>query len=467
MATPDEPGRADEAPDAGEVAEGAPAVGSVLARRQRWLTWGAAVVALLCVAVLGLSTLVRSPAQVAAETEAPERTVLTAVVEQRLLEDTVVLRGTVLQTRPVEIRPAAVFEAERMVVTGVRVKVGQRLAKGAVVAEVSGRPVVVLPGAFPAYRDIRPGARGKDVAQLQAALRSLGYRVATETVFGPSTKAALTRLYDALGYPVPTTGEADAQAVRAARAQVTAAERALRQAQAVATPAPGTSSVADAKQALTQAKADLAALVARTGPMLPMGEVAFVPRFPARVVKVDAVVGQEVTGTLAVLAVGDVVAVGTLAGADPQGVVVDLPVQIRAGESGETLPGKVVAVGEAAAAMAAAPGGSGESGDSGGGTVPTGYAVAVAGDAQLDEALVGQAVRLSIVVASSAQPVLVVPVAAVSAGADSQATVTVVAGADEQRTVPVTVGRTGDGYVEVTAPAGQLQAGDRVVVGQR
>ncbi|MEH1129312.1 peptidoglycan-binding protein [Micromonospora sp. CPCC 206061] len=460
MATPDVPERA------GEAAEGAPPVGSVLARRQRWLTWAAVVVAALCLAVLGLSTLVRSPAQVAAETEAPERTVLTAVVERRLLEDTVVLRGTVVQTRPVEIRPAAVFDAERMVVTGVRVKAGQRLAAGAVVAEVSGRPVVVLPGAFPAYRDIRPGARGKDVAQLQAALRSLGYRVA-ESVFGPSTKAALTRLYESLGYPVPTTGEADAQAVRAARAQVTAAERALRQGRAAATSAPGTSDVADAKQALAQAKADLAALVARTGPMLPMGEVAFVPRFPARVTKVNAVVGQEVTETLAVLAVGDVVAVGTLAGADPQGVVADLPVQIGAGEGGEALSGKVVAVGAPAAAMAAAPGGPAESGDSSGGAVPSGYAVAVSGAPPLDAALVGQTVRLSIVVSSSAQPVLVVPVAAVSAAADSLVTVTVVAGTGEQRTVPVTVGRTGDGYVEVSAPAGQLQPGDRVVVGQR
>lgn len=457
-----------------------------LSRRHRFLLAGAGGTALLCLAVLLISTQIRSPAQVAAETRAPDRTMLTATVLRRTLTDTVVLRGTVVQTRTVEVRPASVFEAERVVVTGVRVKAGQQVRHGDVLAEISGRPVIVLPGTFPAYRDIRPGARGKDVAQLQRALRRMGYRVADEAVLGPSTKQALSRLYDSLGYQVPSTGAADEEAVRAAQARVRQARQALRQAKA--NPASGTAetatapgatgtaggsgptgtTVAAAREALAQAQTDLAALIARTGPMVPMGEVVFVPQLPARVVKVNAAIGRELSGALATLAVGDVVAIGKLPGAGAQGVEPGQPVKIMVSASGETIAGKVVAAGDEAAAMAGSAAteddDQGKPSDSVG---PSGYQVAVSGNKPLAAKLIGQTVRLSVVVSDSAEPVLVVPVAAVSSGADAQTTVTVVDPSGASRVVPVIVDGTGDGYVAVSAPDGRLRQGDSVAVGLR
>lgn len=465
--------------------------GSVLRRRRRTLLLGAATAGVLALAMLGLSSAVKSPAQVAAATAAPPPSLLTAPVQRRVLSDTVVLRGTVVQERMILVEPATVFEAERMVVTAVRVKRGQQVKAGQILVEVSGRPVIAMPGPLPAYRDIRPGARGRDVTQLQAALRAMGYRVARESTFGPSTKAALSRLYESLGYPVPHTGTADEQAVGQAEIRVREAERALADARAAASgdgsvaPAGGTvgggepgavgnpgaavQSVGRAKELLDQARGELAALVARTGPMLPMGEVVFVPRFPAPVVTSTAVVGSPVEGSLLTLATGAVLAAGTLAGAEPQGVAVGLPVAVMTSTDGKTVAGRVTAVGDAAAAIVA----SGNRGDeqenaSSNGSVAAGYAVAVTPTTPFGPELVGQSVRLSVEVASTRQPVLVVPVAAVSAAGDGTISVTVATGdaAPGTRRVPVVVGASGDGYVEVKpADDGDLSDGDLVVVG--
>jgi len=468
--------------------------GSVLRRRRRTLLLGAATAGVLALAMLGLSSAVKSPAQVAAATAAPPPSLLTAPVQRRVLSDTVVLRGTVVQERMIPVEPATVFEAERVVVTAVRVKRGQQVKAGQILVEVSGRPVIAMPGPLPAYRDIRPGARGRDVTQLQEALRAMGYRVARESTFGPSTKAALNRLYESLGYPVPHTGTADEQAVGQAGIRVREAERALADARAAASgdgnvdsaggtpgavgnPGAAVQSVGRAKELLDQARGELAALVARTGPMLPMGEVVFVPRFPAPVVTSTAVVGSPVEGSLLTLATGAVLAAGTLVGAEPQGVAVGLPVEVMTSTDGKTVAGRVTAVGDAAAAIVA----SGNRGDeqenaSSNGSVAGGYAVAVTPTTPFGPELVGQSVRLSVEVASTRQPVLVVPVAAVSAAADGTVSVTVATGdaaptggagdTPGTRRVAVVVGASGDGYVEVKpADDGDLSDGDLVVVG--
>jgi hypothetical protein len=208
--------------------------------------------------------------------------------------------------------------------------------------------------------------------------------------------------------------------------------------------------------------------------MLPLGEVVFLPSLPARVVKMNAVVGREVTQPLLTLATGDVLAAGTLPGTDPQGVAAGLPAEIGVGAKNETFHGTIRAVGPDAAAVLAggesattsSATGSGTAANAGSGVAQQpGFAVIVAADPPLDPRLVGQEVRLRVVVSSSQQPVLVVPVAAVSATADGTVTVTVVDAAGGQRAVSVTVGASGDGYVEVTPVDATLRPGDRVVVG--
>ncbi len=51
---------------------------------------------------------------------------------------------------------------------------GTRVESGGQVLELSGRPVFVLAGTTPSYRDLAVGGTGDDVAQLQRGLAALG-----------------------------------------------------------------------------------------------------------------------------------------------------------------------------------------------------------------------------------------------------------------------------------------------------
>ncbi len=52
---------------------------------------------------------------------------------------------------------------------------GTTLGRGARLYSVDNRPVLLLLGPLPAYRDLEPGVRGRDVRQLEVNLRRLGY----------------------------------------------------------------------------------------------------------------------------------------------------------------------------------------------------------------------------------------------------------------------------------------------------
>lgn len=125
----------------------------------------------------------------------PEPAVVTAPVERRVLEDTVVTRGTIAMTDVVSI-PLPSLDAARPVVTSIAVAPGGQVDEGQKVASVSGRPVIVLEGAFPMFRDISPGIEGEDVAQLQESLTRLGlYEGKIDGTFGWATQRAVRDLY--------------------------------------------------------------------------------------------------------------------------------------------------------------------------------------------------------------------------------------------------------------------------------
>jgi multidrug efflux pump subunit AcrA (membrane-fusion protein) len=89
-------------------------------------------------------------------------------------------------------------------------------------------------------------------------------------------------------------------------------------------------------------------------------------------------------------------------------------------------------------------------------------------DKALDGQLVGQDVRLTIEAASTDGKALVVPITAVSSGADGKTTLTVLDSGDRRRRVEVRTGTDGDGFVEVVpVDGGRLEEGDRVVTGIR
>lgn len=109
------------------------------------------------------------------------------------------------------------------------------------IAEVSGRPVFVLPGTIPAYRDMQPGQSGDDIAQLQNVLKGLGISTGGDAkgVFGAGTKTAVGRLYQQLGYPAAVTGEATAAAVHTAQQAVQEQQQVVQDLQDGATAAAG------------------------------------------------------------------------------------------------------------------------------------------------------------------------------------------------------------------------------------
>ncbi|WP_448318757.1 peptidoglycan-binding protein [Streptomyces sp. CO7] len=470
-----------EAPGEVLAQEGEAARASLTARR-RWVIGIAAGAVVLAGAGLGAATVVRSPAQAAADAGPPPMDVLVARVEKRVLRDTVIVRGTATAAQTLRVTPAAApGAAGAPVVTKLPVAAGDKVTAGKVLLEVSGRPVFALPGKVPVYRDLKPGAEGEDVAQLQKALAARGHGTDGDTqgVFGAGTKSALAGFYASIGYePLPAV-EDGGEAVEAAEDAVTAAARALQDAQDGAAGAgqetedgekpaaePGGHAVERAQQDLTEAQRELAEARAVAGPMLPSAEVVFLKGFPARVDSVSAQVGSQSEGP-ALTVSGGGLEVRALLQDHQKGLVrPGQKVEILSEVSGVTAAAKVLSVAEEKTTPPPPPG-SGEGG--GGDAAPAGepgYVMIVRPDHKLDPALAGQDVRLTVEAAATDGDALVVPVSAVSAGADGRTTVTVVDGSGKRRRAEVRAGTTGDGYVEVVpAPGTSLKEGDEVITG--
>ncbi|TMR88793.1 peptidoglycan-binding protein [Nonomuraea basaltis] len=82
--------------------------------------------------------------------------------------------------------------------------VGQVVGQGRVLYRVDGKPVVLLSGIVPVYRNLYWGMEGVDVRQLNAALVALGYATKDELdpgsdYFGRQTYYALEKLQDDVG----------------------------------------------------------------------------------------------------------------------------------------------------------------------------------------------------------------------------------------------------------------------------
>lgn len=407
---------------------------------------------------IGATFLIKSPQQQAAEAAGPAPTTMTAAVEKRVLQQTSVLRGKVVGGRTVEVTPGTT-EGRQAVVTAVRVKAGSEVPSGSVVLEVAGRPLIALPGAAPAYRDLRPGMRGEDVRQLQAALKELGRDPGESNgTFGNGTKKALAGLYESLGFEPATTGAEDGRALTAARAQVVAADRAVTDARDARAQAATPDQVKVADRALTRANEDartarqnLAELESTTGTMLPLAEVVFLPAFPARVEKTSAQVGGEVKAPLVTLSSGALVVRSILNPAQRELLKPGLAVELFSEVAGVRVTGKVASVGELER-------------DEKAGTA--GYPMVVEPDTPLDGRLGGEDVRVTVETARTEGEVLVVPNSAMYAGADGKIGVLKIGAEGREERVEVTVGTSGGGFVSVTPVSGELEPGDKVVVGR-
>ena len=80
------------------------------------------------------------------------------------------------------------------------------LHAGDIVLRINERPMVVIPGSVPAFREMTVGTRGRDVAALQAYLAELGYGVDDAVdAYTPVTAAAVRAWQEMLGLPATGT----------------------------------------------------------------------------------------------------------------------------------------------------------------------------------------------------------------------------------------------------------------------
>ena len=204
---------------------------------------GGVIAAVVLAAGLGwfFGSQIQSPAEAAAEAEPPEASNIAVQVVSEVLSADVVTRGDIVYDEPASVSLSGSFAEtpEKLVVTQA-VEVNAELVEGAVAVEVVGRPVFLLAGEIPMYRDLRPGATGDDVLQVEEALARMGFFAGVpDNLWDQETSAAVAAWYETAGYRPNGLSDEDDAALRAARDRVTA----------------GQTSVADAEQALRDANA--------------------------------------------------------------------------------------------------------------------------------------------------------------------------------------------------------------------
>jgi len=161
------------------------------------------LVAVIAAAAVGWAagSRIKSPAQVAAEAEPPEPSLITVPVARMVIANDVVTRGTVRFDEPESVAaPQLAVQELSPVVTWVP-GVGDELPEGSVLFELAGRPTFALQGDLPLFRTVRPGDRGEDIEQLQSALTRLGFDPGIiDGIYGPDTEAAIRAFYESHGY---------------------------------------------------------------------------------------------------------------------------------------------------------------------------------------------------------------------------------------------------------------------------
>jgi peptidoglycan hydrolase-like protein with peptidoglycan-binding domain len=262
-------------------------------------------------------------------------------------------------------------------------------------------------------------------------------------------------------------------AVREGDAAIAAASDALTVARTQLSDANAGTAVAAAQAARDEAVAvrDAASLVlweatVASGPSVPLGEVVFVPSTPVRVRSTVSALGpvgpsggseaggaSASAGGLVALEAGGLVVTTSIRSGDEGLVRVGMPVQLLDETTNTTYAATVGSIAADATVDA---------------TGVLGRAAVIVPDDELPASLTGVNLRVTVTAAASEGPVLVVPLAAVSAGADGATRVSVLGpGAVDPVEVPVTAGLSADGFVAVEpVDPGGLVEGDLVVVGR-
>lgn len=381
-------------------------------RRKTALVFVAAVV-LASAGGWFLGSRVTSPAEIAARTAAPDPSPILVPAETRVLSTNIVTRGTGRFGDPREVGLVqSLLKTETQVVTQLPT-LGDQIEEGDVVFAASGRPVIVLAGDQPSYRDLGPGLTGPDVDQLEAALERLGHEPGTiGEGYDQDTEESVRALYAAVGYdPAVATGGQISEIF------------------SVATEVVGGS-------------------IPGPGVLVPADEILFVSALPARVSDITTSLGQPIDGPVLTITDANVSVDGSLPIEQSGLVAVGMPVKIDEPDLGIEAEGVI-------SRIADAPGTDGVDG------------FHVYFEVTVDDApanLVNASVRLTIPVESTSDAVLVVPVTALTLAPDGSSQVQVDRGGSLSPVV-VRPGLSAQGYVEVEPVDGALEPGDLVLIG--
>jgi peptidoglycan hydrolase-like protein with peptidoglycan-binding domain len=392
--------------------------------RAKRFFFGGLAIGVIVMSVVGLATTVfiESPGDVAAQSAAPPATTLTAVARWQVLREAITVPGIVRSTRNITILGRAPYAT--VTLTRLPVRPGDRVRPGHVIAEIDGRPVILLRGTLPAYRDLHVGDHGPDVGQLQRALQSLGYAdFDPRGSFGQSTALALLLFYQHLGYEAPLFHPAR----RRARAQVSRAGQ------------PVAGSLTATELVIPSA-------------YLPRSEVVFIPAKSALVAAVAARVGDLVRNSAVLtLAVGNPYVRAVLSRHQAAQAHRGMPVRIVTASPGLTVTGTVTRVGLLSA----------------GGSQPAGrYPVLIRPRRALPQRMIGASVRLTLRTPVTSAPVLTVPVAAILAARHGHAAYVVKITAGRRVRVAIVTGPSANGLVAVqSVRRGKLRPGDHVLIG--
>jgi peptidoglycan hydrolase-like protein with peptidoglycan-binding domain len=171
-------------------------------RRMRWATL---VVCGSVLAVCGsfvLGAYVKSPWEAAVANSEVEPLVTLPVEDRVLAAETFEAKGS--YSAGMELSIAIPPGVEVGVVTAQKLVAGDDVQSGAVLVEVSGRPILALATPFRLYRDLVSGVEGPDVIAVQEALRDLGhYDGAIDGIYGRNTASAVEEWYHSAGYVAP------------------------------------------------------------------------------------------------------------------------------------------------------------------------------------------------------------------------------------------------------------------------
>ncbi|MFE5488023.1 hypothetical protein [Streptomyces sp. NPDC056527] len=414
--------------------------------RRRWGRAAAAAGVVVALAASGSAWLAasqaRTPEQRAASAAAPPRSSVTVPAEAGPLVDRRTWDGTLTRSSNLVVRgPESGEGAARQVVTRLALKPGGKLANGSLGAEISGRPLFLLEGAFPAYRDLSEGMQGPDVRQLQQALGRL-YGTPVTGTFDDRTARDLKRLYRSAGYR-PLLGAEDGSPAGAGGTDGktggsgTDGRTGGSHAGATAGAQASTGSSADGTGTPPPAT--------RTVVTLPMAEVVFMGSLPATVGEVSGRVGANASEPLFTVTGGRwqiKVPVSDTALPD----FTSLPQGTRAKVTGDRLGGATLQ-------------GSYERVSTGS---PRHAFFDVTG--KVPDTALGSPVKVEAVRRSSSSEALIVPVSALWTDPAGLVSVTVVQG-DRRRHVPVDVGLTVGGRAAVTGADPALAKGAQLLVG--